>query len=254
MVIPLSRFQKAPRFALSQGPALAMCAANVFHRACSFARLPPAGIRSHFLALGLALFCSMSLATDMAAGCPGPSDAELIQKMASGDQSALGTFYDRHSTLLFSIAHKVTGDMQEAEEALQDGLRQLWERAIVYDASLGQPLSWAVVIVRHKAIDRLRALKRRSDGLERLAQEALVNLPTDPAASATGHVCSGTVSRLHRALLSLPREQSWAIELAFFQGLTHPEIATRLGAPLGTIKARIRRGMITLRDALEDQL
>lgn len=207
-----------------------------------------------FVALWLAFFCSMSLATDIADGFPGPTDEDLLQQMASGDESALGTFYDRHSTLLFSIAQKVTGDMQEAEEALQDGLRQVWERASLYDASRGQPLSWAVVIVRHKAIDRLRAQKRRSDGLTRLAEAALVELPADPAASALGHPCEGTVHRLRGALAALPRDQTAAIELAFFSGMSQTEIATHLGIPLGTVKARIRRGMITLRDALEDQL
>ena len=255
MGITFSRYPKALRFALSWPQALAKSAADVFHHRARFsARSPLAAAARLVVALGLVFFCPMSLATDMAAGFPGKTDAELMQQMASGDASALGVFYDRHSTLLFSIAYKVTGDMQEAEEAMQDGLRQLWERATAYDASLGLPLSWAVVIVRHKAIDRLRALKRRSDGLERLTQSALTDLPADPQASAAAHPCAETVTRLHGALRSLPREQSAAIELAFLQGLSHSEIATRLGAPLGTIKARIRRGMITLRDALEDQL
>ncbi len=202
----------------------------------------------------LALFSSMSLAKDIADGFAGPTDAELLHQMSCGDEAALGTFYDRHSTLLFSIAIKVVGDVHEAEEVLQDGLRMVWERSALYDTSLGQPLSWAVVIIRNKAIDRLRARKRRSDGLARLAQEALTDLPEDPAGAATGHPCEGTITRLHGALATLPRDQTAAIELAFFTGMSQTEVAAHLGIPLGTVKARIRRGMITLRDALEDQL
>ncbi len=239
---------------LSQTLGSANTNADVSHRARFFNHRLHAGGGSLFVALWLAIFCSMSLATDIAAGSSGPTDEELLQQMARGDESALGAFYDRHSTLLYSIAIKVVGDMHEAEEALQDGLRQVWERAALYDASLGQPLSWAVVITRHKAIDRMRAQKRRSDGLARLAEAALVNLPSDPAASAQGHACEGAVSRLHGALGGLPREQTAAIELAFFKGMSQTEISTHLGVPLGTVKARIRRGMIALRDALEDQL
>lgn len=212
------------------------------------------GVENLFAVLWLAVICSMILATDIAAGFPSPTDEELLKQMAGGDESALGTFYDRHSTLLYSIAIKVVGDMHEAEEVLQDGLRQVWERAALYDASLGQPLSWAVVITRHKAIDRMRAQKRRRDGLARLAEAALAELPSDPAASALGHTCEGAVTRLHGALGGLPREQTTAIELAFFKGMSQTEISTQLGVPLGTVKARIRRGMIALRDALEDQL
>ncbi|MES2593995.1 MAG: sigma-70 family RNA polymerase sigma factor [Verrucomicrobiota bacterium] len=196
----------------------------------------------------------MSLATDIKDGFPGPTDAELLHQMSCGEESAFGTFYDRHATLLYSIAIKVVGDLQEAEEVLQDGLRQVWERAGLYDASLGQPLSWAVVITRNKAIDRLRAKMRRSDGMARLAAEALTDLPADPADGAVNHPCEGAVARLRGALATLPREQTAAIELAFFNGMSQTEVAAHLGIPLGTVKARIRRGMITLRDALEDQL
>lgn len=239
---------------LSQALPSGKTIADVSSRVCFLIHSFPARVGRLFVVPWLAVICSMSLASDIAAGFPGPTDVELLQQMAKGDESALGTFYDRHSTLLYSIAIKVVGDMHEAEEVLQDGLRQVWERAALYDASLGQPLSWAAVITRHKAIDRMRAQKRRSDGLARLAEAALVELPSDPAASAQGHACEGAVTRLHGALGGLPCEQTAAIELAFFKGMSQTEISTHLGVPLGTVKARIRRGMIALRDALEDQL
>lgn len=201
-----------------------------------------------------ALFSHMSSTSNIVEDDGYASDAELLQRMARGDESALSRFYDRHSTLLYSIAIKVVGDLHEAEEVLLDALRLIWERAALYDATLGQPLSWAVVITRHKAIDRLRALKRKSDGLARLTESALIDMPSDPSACAKNHACEGAVNRLHGALTGLPREQTAAIELAFFKGMSQSEIAAHLGVPIGTVKARIRRGMIALRDALEDQL
>ena len=179
-------------------------------------------------------------------------DAELIGRMAGGDTIAFGEFYDRHSTLLFSIAFKVVNDMQEAEEVLQDAARTIWENSPGYNTSLGRPASWAVVITRNKAIDRLRVLKRKNT--------ALANLTTIAAEDFRSHIAQAPVGTddkselLIRALASLPPEQRLPIELAFFQGLTQTEIAAHLAQPLGTIKARIRRGMITMRDALEDQL
>lgn len=196
----------------------------------------------------------MRSAKDTLEGNDSRPDVELLRSMAAGDESALSAFYERHSTLLYSIAIKVVGDVHEAEEVLLDALRLVWERSPLYDASLGQPLSWAVVITRHKAIDRLRALKRKQDGLARITESALMDLPSAPATCAHGHACEGGVSRLHGALTSLPRDQTAAIELAFFKDMSQSEIAAHLGVPLGTVKARIRRGMIALKDALEDQL
>ena len=183
----------------------------------------------------------------------GAEDADLVSRMAAGDTVAFGEFYDRHSTLLFSIAFKVLADMQEAEEVLQDAARMIWEHAPLYNASLGRPASWAVVITRNKAIDRLRVLKRKSAALATLTQVAEEEFRMQVRDSSTDTV-DDSAELLAKALASLPAEQRTPIELAFLQGFTQTEIAERLNQPLGTVKARIRRGMITMRDALEDQL
>jgi RNA polymerase sigma-70 factor (ECF subfamily) len=182
------------------------------------------------------------------------ADEALLNRIAEGDAAAFASFYDRHSNLLFSIATHVLRDDREAEDVLQEAMVLLWERATTYDHSLGKPLSWVVTLTRNKAIDRLRSLKRRQHRTSQPLDE-LESVLADPAASASDSAMSRESAGLVRAaLVTLPGEQRQAIELAFFRGLSHFEIADRLRVPLGTIKARIRRGMLFLRDALEGSL
>lgn len=181
-------------------------------------------------------------------------DEALLSRIAGGDSVAFASFYDRHSNLLFSIATHVLRDDREAEDVLQESMVALWERASSYDRTLGKPVSWAITLTRNRAIDRLRALKRRQHGAAQPLDE-LESVLTDPAASASDSAMTQESAGLVRtALTALPGEQRAAIELAFFRGLTHSEIAEQLEVPLGTIKARIRRGMLLLRDALEGSL
>lgn len=182
------------------------------------------------------------------------ADEALLSRIAEGDAAAFAAFYDRHSGLLFSIAAHVLRDDREAEDVLQEAMVLLWERASSYERSLGKPVSWAVTLTRNKAIDRLRALKRRQHGAAQPLDE-LESVLADPAASASDSAMSHESAGIVRsALVNLPGEQRQAIELAFFRGLSHGEIADQLRVPLGTIKARIRRGMLFLRDALEGSL
>ncbi|MDD5198942.1 MAG: sigma-70 family RNA polymerase sigma factor [Terrimicrobiaceae bacterium] len=185
---------------------------------------------------------------------PSETDGELLRRIGTGDTAAFGEFYDRHSTLLFSIAVKVLGDLHEAEEVLQDAVRLVWERAPLYNPSLGKPASWAVVITRNKAIDRLRVLKRKNETIARLTQEAAADFSAATHQTPVEAFANETADLLRGALARLPGEQRLAIELAFFTGLSQTEVATQLGEPLGTIKARIRRGMLAMRDVLEEQL
>jgi RNA polymerase sigma-70 factor, ECF subfamily len=182
-----------------------------------------------------------------------PSDTELLQRMAGADQLAFGEFYDRHSTLLFSIAIKVVGDVHEAEEVLQDSARYVWEHASLYNPALGKPLSWAVVITRNKAIDRLRVLQREGKAVAKFKEEAAADYLTRTQRTPSEAIANETGALLRNALSSLPADQRLAIELAFFTGLSQTEIAVQLNEPLGTIKARIRRGMLTMRQILEEQ-
>ena len=180
-------------------------------------------------------------------------DSALFEQVRQGDAAAFAEFFDRHSQLLFNVALRVLGNLQDAEDALAEAAVLLWERAPVYDPMFGKPLSWAITLTRNKAIDRLRSRQRKASVHEAAATEAGFGADTEPDAPQAA-MTSETAAFLRTALEVLPPEQRRAIELAFFGGLTQLEISEQLGVPLGTVKARIRRGMLALRDALEGHL
>ena len=175
---------------------------------------------------------------------------ELLRRIAGGDRSAFSDFYDQYSGLLFSIAVKVLNDSREAEDVLQEVFMQIWNKADAYDPLLGKPASWAVTLTRNKAIDRIRASQRRSKLLEQATVAAGV-LPDDPPSANETLYGMENAEMIRSVVAALPADQRRAIELAFFSGLTQDEIAKNLQEPLGTIKARIRRGMLKLREKLE---
>jgi RNA polymerase sigma-70 factor (ECF subfamily) len=183
-----------------------------------------------------------------------PPDRELMERISKGDALAFTEFYNRHSVLLFSIAAKVVGDLQEAQELLQDCARLVWERAPLYDPKLGKPLSWAVVLTRNKAIDRLRILQRESEAIAKITERFAADYSTHSGKPPSEATENENDTFLRQALTSLPAEQRMAIELAFFAGLSQTQVAAQLGQPLGTVKARIRRGMLAMREALEEHL
>ena len=175
-----------------------------------------------------------------------------MKRIAEGDAESFAAFYDRYETLLYSIALRILHTESEAEDVVQDAAVLIWERAPLYQASQGKPGSWAIAVVRNKAIDRLRSSRRRGDLMERATEEFAV---MESAQASEGAGWSGDSAGLVRkGLVGLPLEQRQAIELAFFGGLSQSEIAEKLREPLGTIKARIRRGMLAMRDALEGAL
>jgi RNA polymerase sigma-70 factor (ECF subfamily) len=180
-------------------------------------------------------------------------DVELLGRIASQDRAAFAEFYDRHAPLMFSVASKILNDAGEAEDVLQETFVQLWEKAGVFDPKLGKASSWVATMARNKAIDRIRASQRRN----RLADEAgaefaIASEVNDTANEAIhGH---DKATLIQSAITGLPAEQRRAIELAYFSGLTQDEISQKLNTPLGTIKARIRRGLLKLRDQLEGVL
>ena len=151
---------------------------------------------------------------------------------------------------MFSVACKILNNTSEAEDVLQETFVQIWEKAAIFDPKLGKASSWAAVLVRNRAIDRIRASQRRT----RLAEEAGAEQGVIASAADTvnetiyGHEKANLIQS---AIVELPGEQRQAIELAFFSGLTQDEISKKLNQPLGTIKARIRRGLLKLRDQLE---
>ena len=185
-------------------------------------------------------------------------DFALLTRVAGGDEAAFSDLYDRLSGPLYSLAFKMLGDAGEAQDALQDICIQLWRRASAYDASKSSVFSWAVLITRGRVIDRLRSRSRRLRVVAGSTDdEAAIAEPSDASTASTGadNVANNEqAARVRQVLAKLPSDQREAIELAFFSDLTHQEVAERLNQPLGTIKARIRRGMLKLREHLRVQL
>jgi RNA polymerase sigma-70 factor (ECF subfamily) len=180
-------------------------------------------------------------------------DIELLQRVGARDLSAFAEFYDKYASLLFSIASRILHDASEAEDVLQETFVQIWEKADSFDPKLGTASSWAATLARNRSIDRIRASQRRA----RLQNEAGVENATIAEDGETANSALYGLEKaklIQSALVQLPAEQRQPIEMAFFSGLTQHEISEKLGEPLGTIKARIRRGLLQLRDKLGDLL
>ena len=178
-------------------------------------------------------------------------DAALLRRVAEGDRDAFSLLYDRLSVVLFSISIRILNDPKEAEDVLQDVFVQIWDKAASYDPSLGRPFNWAVTLTRNRSIDRLRMLKRRYEFIAE-ATESVQTTPLYGPESGPDVYQRDQASEVRKALDGLPLDQRQALELAFLGGLTQVEISVQLGQPLGTIKARIRRGLLKLKDLLAD--
>ncbi len=185
-------------------------------------------------------------------------DAQLLRRAGEGDQSALAELYDRWVRPLHALACNILRDPVESEDILHDAFVTLWQKAADFDGSRGHAFAWAATLVRNRAIDRLRSRARRS---ELLNQAAPADLGYDEINnSGHGHDSAGHLwlkekaSAVRRALATLPNDQSDALHLAYFGGLTQHEIAEKLAQPPGTVKARIRRSLLKFRDVLTPQL
>ena len=174
-------------------------------------------------------------------------DIELIRRIGSGDRSSFEEFYRRHVALVFSTAFKILNNSTDAEDVTQEVMFMVWEKSPMYEPARGKPLSWAVTMTRNKAIDRLRSIQRRL----RLNDDAEREIAPPPRLGndrPSDHLDSGEKQQIVRsAVMKLNQEQRQVIEMAYFGGLTQLEISSRLNTPLGTIKARIRRGMLRLK-------
>ena len=167
------------------------------------------------------------------------TDAMLVSAVRSGDDQAMAQLYERYSPIVYSVALRVLGDTAAAEDILQEVFLQLWRNPDVFDASRGSLPGWLAVIARNRAIDSLR--KRRP---ETNVSDVIVSIEPD---LASGAEWSRALEKIRSALASMSSPQRSALEMAFFEGLTHAEIATKTGEPLGTIKTRIRAGLGALR-------
>lgn len=176
---------------------------------------------------------------------------DLLARVAAGDRDAFEQLYDQSVSLLFPLVHRILGNEGDAADLLQDVYLEAWRKASNYEAARGTPMAWLTTMARSRAIDRVRALTTRGKGvtgsLDDTPASELIASNTD---ALEMRATSERRTLMTGALKTLTVVQRQAIELAYFEGLTHVEIADRLKVPLGTIKTRIRLGMEKLRDDL----
>ncbi len=177
------------------------------------------------------------------------NDLELLKAIAEKDETALAQIYDRYRVILFGLLMRILNNREEAEDVLQEVFLQVWRRAADFDENRGRPFTWLVTLARSRGIDRLRSLAARERVAVAGAREAADEV-SDAASDAFRSEQRGLVTT---ALAQLPDEQKRPLMLAYFEGLTQSEIATHLGAPLGTVKTRMRTGMLKLRELLAGQ-
>lgn len=198
-------------------------------------------------------------------------DAALVREVAGGSQAALGDLYDRYVDAVFAAASRLTSDRQMAEEVVQETFLALWNRAELFDPTVGSLAAWLHTIARNRTVDRLRAAGRRpnliplssaagDDERDQVALDRLVGAGTVIGGAGVGRGPEGELAAtelretLRDALAELPETERTAIVLAYREDLTQSEIAERLGWPLGTVKTRTRRALLRLREALADEL
>jgi len=179
-----------------------------------------------------------------------PADVELLHAVAGGDEAALARLYDGYRVILFGLLVRILNSREEAEDVLQDVFIQVWRRAKDFDEKRGRPFTWLVTLTRSRGIDRLRQLGSR----QRLAASAEHDRPDEASDALSDTIKVAQKEIVKSALAQLPEEQRNTLVLAYFEGLTQSEIASRLGAPLGTVKTRMRSGMTKLRALLQGQL
>ena len=178
------------------------------------------------------------------------TDSEILRAIAGGDEQALSALYDRYRLILFGLILRILHNQPEAEDVVQEVFLQVWRKASDFDEARGRPFTWLVTLARSRAIDRLRALGSR----ERTAIEAARDVTDNISDAADDAVKAEQGETVRRALAELPEEQRRTLVLAYFEGLTQSEIAARLNSPLGTVKTRMRSGMIKLRELLGERV
>jgi RNA polymerase sigma-70 factor (ECF subfamily) len=185
----------------------------------------------------------------MSSVAPGSeSSTALIAAIAAGDRDAFSRFYDLTAPMAFGLIRRVLRDPEAAAEVLQEVFWQVWQDAPRYDPARGTPEAWLVMRAKTRAIDRLRSIRRRDRTFVAPVDESVAQRSPDQAPNPA--VAAEDRGLIQTALAQLPEPQRRVIELAFFEGLTHSEIATRLGEPLGTVKTRARLGLDRLRGVL----
>jgi len=183
-------------------------------------------------------------------------DLALVARMATGDESALAAFFDRWHEVVSAMVARILRDADDADDVVEEAFWQVWRQAPRYEAGRGSVQTWLLTIARTRALDRLRAMRRRreesleDDAASADARAAGTNTPT-PDDPAVGAEHSERMALVRTALQRLPAEQRSALELAYYDGLSQSEIAEQTGQPLGTVKTRVRMALQKLRQALD---
>jgi RNA polymerase sigma-70 factor (ECF subfamily) len=184
----------------------------------------------------------------IASGSGSHADHTALERMARGDHDALAELYDRYGRLLYSLALRILRDTGDAEDVVQDVFSQAWRQASRYESTRGNVVAWLMNLTRSRAIDRVRS--RRARPQPAAGDVRAIDVPdmTEPVDEQLE--VSSRAALIRAAVDELSVLQRVAIELAFYQGLTHVDIAERLELPLGTVKTRIRQGLMKLKDRL----
>ncbi|HEX3471656.1 MAG TPA: sigma-70 family RNA polymerase sigma factor [Silvibacterium sp.] len=169
-------------------------------------------------------------------------DMGLLTRIQSGDQEAMSALFDRYGTMVYSVALRVLKDTGEAEDVMQEIFVQVWQNPGAFVSGRGSLGGWLVVVARNRSIDMIRR-RRPSDPVELFALPSSTNLAKEAERNSL-------LEKIRGVMHSLPDEQKKSVELAFFEGLSHSEIAEKTGDPLGTVKTRIRLALIAMRKAL----
>jgi RNA polymerase sigma-70 factor, ECF subfamily len=178
------------------------------------------------------------------------SDEDLMQLVSKGDTHAFEALYDRHATVAFSLAYRMTGLRGPAEDVVQEAFLSIWRSGARYDHTRGSVRTWVLGVVHHRAIDVLRRNLRHDQ--RRASDEGIEDRFESPDRTDVTAARRQEATEVRDALASLPPEQSKVIELAYFGGFSHSEIANMLQTPVGTVKGRIRLGLEKLRGQLGD--
>ena len=181
-------------------------------------------------------------------------ELDLLRRIAQRERAAFEALYSRYANILYASALKFVKEDADAQDVVQDVFIQIWDKAKLYDPAKGKPLTWALTLTRNRAIDRIRAIQRRTRLRDEFEQETTVDESVGVREALSGVDASEKGQILRAAVNQLSPQQKKVIELAYFSGLTQTEIADKLGEPLGTVKARARRGLLKLKELLGDQL
>jgi RNA polymerase sigma-70 factor (ECF subfamily) len=181
-------------------------------------------------------------------------ELDLLARVARKERAAFEALYARYSNVLYATAFKFLKEDADAQDVVQDVFIQIWDKAKLYDPAKGKPLTWALTMTRNRSIDRIRAIQRRSRLRDEFQQESAFDESAGVREALSEVDASEKGQILRDAVKQLSTQQREVIELAYFRGLTQTEIAENLGEPLGTVKARARRGLMKLKELLGSQL